>query len=94
MERVKSRQTTPSGGDGRVKGDGPVKGDGESRADETVTRTLAKLMGTIEELDRRVTRNREDIDMQFQRLAELQAVIDRMQIAAGKARAKRDRRGE
>lgn len=79
MERSRSGRSTAS--------------DGEA-ARAPRRREFAKLVKTVAEFDRRVTRDREDIDIQFRRLAELQAVIDRMQLAAGKARAKPDGRGE
>jgi hypothetical protein len=49
-------------------------------------REFERLKRVVEELVGRVAENRRDIDMQFQRLAQLQAVIDRIQIGARQAR--------
>ena len=68
---------------------------GDGHADQTLTsREFDSLASVIEELERQVIRNRQDIDMQFQRLADLQAVIDRMQISAKRGRSKTQRRRE
>ena len=64
---------------------------GDGHADRPVTRhEFDRLAAVVEDLDRRVRLNRKDLDVQFQRLADLQAVIDRIQIAAHRARAGRD----
>ena len=82
-------------GPGHAKSFRPVVGDGDGAASRAPTRReFDRLAALIDELDRRVTRNREDIDMQFQRLAELQAVIDRIQLSAKRGRARRDLAGE
>lgn len=71
-----------------VRADAP---GGVAHDDAPVTRReFAKLVAVVQDLERRVTHSREAIDVQFQRLAELQAVVDRVQIAAKKARDHRD----
>ena len=61
--------------------------DGDGHSEPPLTgRNFDTVMSAIEELERQVIRNRQDIDIQFQRLADLQAVIDRIQIAAQRAR--------
>jgi hypothetical protein len=62
------------------------KGNGHT-GDAASSRDFKRLERLVEELDRRVSQNRRDLDLQFQRLADLQAVIDRMQMAATRARA-------
>ena len=81
MERNRSENVETSRGDGH--------------ADQALSRReFDSLASVIEELEQQVIRNRRDIDMQFQRLADLQAVIDRMQISAKRGRAKTQRRRE
>ena len=51
-------------------------------AEPPVTRDeLTRLHRRIDQLEMRVSESRKDIDVQFARLAEVQAVIDRMQFA-------------
>ena len=52
-------------------------------------REFERLSNMVDELETRVAQNQRDLDVQFQRLAQLQAVIDRMQIAAKNARMRR-----
>jgi ribosome-binding protein aMBF1 (putative translation factor) len=67
---------------------------GDGHAGRPPTRDeFDRLAAMVEDLDRRVRQNRKDLDVQFQRLAELQAVIDRIQIAAKRARAGSDGHG-
>ncbi len=67
---------------------------GDGHADRPVTRhEFDRLAAVVEDLDRRVRQNRKELDVQFQRLAELQAVIDRIQIAAKRARGGSDGHG-
>lgn len=63
-------------------------GDGDANRPPT-RREFEQLERVIEELESRVAQDRRDLDMQFQRLAQLQAVIDRMQIAAKNVRPRR-----
>ena len=82
-------------GTARAKSFRPVAPDGDGAASRAPTRReFDRLAALVDEIDRRVARDRQDIDMQFQRLAELQAVIDRIQIGAKRRRARRDRAGE
>lgn len=73
-------------------GDGHAISAGESHGDAGLpTRAeFARLQRSFAELDGRVRANQRDIDVQFHRIAEMQAVIDRIQIAAVKTRAKRE----
>lgn len=69
----------------------PLDGDGHAGAPPTRVE-FTRLQMLVNDIDERVTRNRHDLDVQFQRLADLQAVVDRLQIAAGKLRAQREAR--
>ena len=69
----------------------PLDGDGHAGAPPTRVE-FTRLQKLVTEIDERVTLNRHDLDVQFQRLADLQAVVDRLQIAAGKLRARREAR--
>jgi hypothetical protein len=75
IRREKEATPVTSSGDG-------VPESGPSRQE------FDRLVAAFGELDRRVSQNRKDLDVQFQRLADLQAVIDRMQIAAKRVRDK------
>jgi hypothetical protein len=76
-----------SGKSGR-KSNTTVASEGNGHTGEPASiRDVRRLERLIEDLDRRVSQNRRDLDLQFQRLADLQAVIDRMQMAAKRARA-------
>ena len=75
----------------RLRSGRAVAGDDDSNATRAVTRReFNRLAARIDELSRQVARNRKDIDIQFQRLAQLQAVVDRIQIAAKRPRTRRD----
>jgi hypothetical protein len=63
------------------------EGNGHT-AMRSANREGSRVDRLIADLDRRVSQNRHDIDVQFHRLAELQAVVDRMQIAATRARSR------
>lgn len=81
-------------GSTRSTGDGaPHSGNGHVNRAPT-RRAFERLERRLEELETRVTDQRRDLDVQFQRLAELQSVIDRIQIAATNARARRTARHE
>jgi hypothetical protein len=75
IRREKEAPSVTSGGDG-------APGPAPSRLE------FDRLVAAVAEIDKRVTQNRKDLDVQFQRLADLQAVIDRMQMATRKVRTK------
>lgn len=79
-------------GSTRPKSDGSVR-SGDGHADRPPTRReFERMVRHIAELEGRVAQHRRDLDVQFERLAQLQAVIDRIQIAAKNARARRTTR--
>jgi TolA-binding protein len=88
--RVSAAMTAKApGGSPESNTDGaPPSGNGLGTRAPT-RRELERLERRLEELEARVTQDRRDLDVQFQRLAELQSVIDRIQIAASNARARR-----
>ena len=85
----------PDDGKSALKSDtaAPSKGNGHTAPSEQI-RDFSRIERLIADLDRRVAQNRRDLDVQFQRLADLQAVIDRMQIAAKHGTSRSRRRGQ
>jgi predicted transposase YdaD len=63
-----------------------TRGDGATQA---ARKEVGRVREKLEELEARVAQNRQDLDLQFTRLAEMQAVIDRMQLGARKSRTGR-----
>jgi hypothetical protein len=89
LRLVQSVTTRSDSGIRREKEASPVTSGGDGAPGPAPSRQeFDRLVAAVAALDKRVAQNRKDLDVQFQRLADLQAVIDRMQMAAKKARTK------